>query len=71
MGGGECTEFGAARKRAPTPSGPSPDAACPHPIPRPLPRRGEGEKTRAAEALWVSRGITGMPAVVVVRTIVR
>ena len=31
----------------------------------PPPRRGEGEKTRAAEALWVSRGITGVPAVVV------
>ncbi len=32
-----------------------PDAACLHPIPRPLPPRGEGEK----------RGITGVPAVVV------
>ncbi len=29
---------------------------CPHPIPRPLPRRGEGEQTR---------GINGEPAVVV------
>ena len=56
MGGGGCTEFGAARKKAPTPPAPSPDAACPHPIPRPLPRRGEGEKTR---------GINGVPAVVV------
>lgn len=34
---------GAARRWAAAPPAPGSDTACRHPIPRPLPRRGEGE----------------------------
>ena len=36
----------------------------PHP-PTPSPSRGRGEDVRVEAALWVSRGINGVPAVVV------